>query len=124
VHLALLRNVMATSLLKFTKEPLMPNKSMVKKSSASKEERIKKAQDSLAEAKQEEKGFINRLMPTMGKAARDQARAAQKELDSLMPREKMMEEVDPSEVITKKKGGMVMARGQGKVMKKRPTHLY
>jgi hypothetical protein len=115
---------MATSQLNFTKEYLMPNQSMVKKSSASNEERIKKAKESLAEANREENSMLNRLMPTMSKAAREQGRAAQKELDSLMPKEKMMEEVDPSEVITKKKGGMVMARGQGKVMKKRPTHLY
>jgi hypothetical protein len=66
------------------------------------------------------------MLPTMGKAARDQAKKAKRDYESI-PEEVLeyesMVSSESQEPTKFKKGGMVTSRGQGKVMRKRPTRM-
>lgn len=113
----------------------MPNKSaVVRKPTAAESAKMERARQRLQEAQREERDPINKLMPSMMKAARDQEKSAKAERESVpkeardyeameafsMPNTRDMEDEKP---IKMKKGGMVIARGQGRVMKKRPTRI-
>jgi MinD superfamily P-loop ATPase len=110
---------------------MSPNKAaVVRKPTAAEKAKMERAREKLQEAQREERGVINKMIPTMGKAARDQARQAKKDMESVPKEARDYEDMAASEVqypdeapVKMKKGGMVTARGQGKVMKKRPTRI-
>ena len=111
----------------------MPNRSaVVRKPTASESAKMERSRKRLQEAQREERGTINKLMPSMTKAARDQAKAAKAEMESVPKEVRDYEDMAASEVqypddgmpVKMKKGGMVTARGQGCVMKKKSTRMY
>jgi len=110
----------------------MPNKSQVRKPTPAESAKMERARQRLQEAQREERGTINKMIPTMGKAARDQAKAAQAEMESVPKSVRDYEDMAASEVqypddgttpVKKSKGGMVTARGQGCVMRKKVTRM-
>lgn len=110
----------------------MPNRSaVVRKPSAKNAATLERARKRLQEAQREERKPINKIMPTMTKAARDQAKAAKAERESVPQAERDYEDMAASEVqypeddtpVKMKKGGMVTARGQGCVMRKKATRM-
>jgi hypothetical protein len=111
---------------------MSPNKAaVVRKPSAAEKAKMERAREKLQEAQREERKTINKMIPTMGKAARDQAKQAKKDMESVPKAARDYEDMAASEVqypeddvpMKMKTGGMVTARGQGTVMKKRPTRL-
>lgn len=67
-------------------------------------EKLDKAREMMVEGIEQEKSFINRLMPTMGKAARDQMRAAKALRESVPYRAREYEAYNDAGY---KKGGKV-----------------
>ena len=111
---------------------MSPNKmAAMRKPTAAEKAKMERAREKLQEAQREESGMINKMIPTMGKAARDQAKQAKRDMESVPKEVRDYEDMAASEVQYPdteepkkfKKGGMVTARGQGKVMKKRPTRI-
>jgi hypothetical protein len=72
--------------------------------------KLDKSRDMMVEGIQEEKKLINRLMPTMGKAARDQQKAATKMRESVSPAAREYEAYNDAGY---KKGGKVKKMAQG-----------
>lgn len=111
----------------------MPNKSQVRKPTADQKKEMEQSRQKLQRAHREERDIISRIMPTMSKAARDDARQAKKDMEAVPKEVRDYEDMAASEVqypddgtmpIKKSKGGMVTARGQGCVMKKKSTRMY
>lgn len=112
---------------------MSPNKAaVVRKPTAAESAKMERSRKRLQEAQREERKTINKMMPTMMKAARDQEKSAKAEMESVPKEVRDYEDMAASEVqypendkpVKMKKGGMVMARGQGCVMKKKPTRMY
>lgn len=112
---------------------MSPNKAaVVRKPTAAQKEKMERSRQKLQRAQREEGDLLSRIAPTMSKAARDDARQAKKDMESVPQSARDYEDMAASEVqypeddapIKMKKGGMVMARGQGCVMKKKPTRMY
>jgi hypothetical protein len=112
---------------------MSPNKSaVVRKPTASEKEKMERSRQKLQRAQREERDLLSRIAPTMSKAARDDAKQARKDMESVPQSARDYEDMAASEVqypeddtpIKMKKGGMVTARGQGCVMKKKSTRMY
>ena len=110
---------------------MSPNKAaVVRKPTAAQKEKMEQSRQKLQRAQREERDILSRIAPTMSKAARDDARQAKKDMESVPKEARDYEDMAASEVqypdeapVKMKKGGMVTARGQGKVMRKRPTRM-
>jgi hypothetical protein len=110
---------------------MSPNKSaVVRKPTAAEKAKMEQSRQKLQRAQREERDVISRIMPTMSKAAREDARQAKRDMESVPKSARDYEDMAASEVqypdeapVRMKKGGMVTARGQGKVIKKRPTRM-
>lgn len=110
----------------------MPNMSQVRKPDAKQTATLDRARKRKQEAQSEANKTINKLMPTMMKAARDQEKSADAERESVPKSVRDYEDMAASEVqypddgttpVKKSKGGMVTARGQGCVMRKKVTRM-
>jgi hypothetical protein len=106
---------------------MSPNAKAMRKPTTAEKAKMERSREKLQEALREEKGLINKMIPTMGKAARDQAKKAQRDYEST-PEEVLeyesMVSSEGGEPTKFKKGGLVTARGQGCVMKKKSTRMY
>ena len=112
---------------------MSPNKSaVVRKPTAAQKKEMERSRQNLQRAQREEVDLLSRIAPMFGKQARDDAKQAKKDMESVPKEVRDYEDMAASEVqypeddapIKMKKGGMVMARGQGCVMKKKPTRMY
>ena len=72
--------------------------------------KLDKSRAMMVEGIQEEKNLINRLIPTMGKAARDQQKAATTMRESVSPKAREYEAYNDAGY---KKGGMVKKMAKG-----------
>lgn len=111
---------------------MSPNKAaVVRKPTASEKEKMERSRQKLQRAQREERDLLSRIAPTMRKAARDDARQAKKDMESIPKEVRDYEDMAASEVqypeddtpVKMKKGGMVMARGQGCVTRKKATRM-
>lgn len=73
-------------------------------------EKLEKAREMMVEGIQQEKSFLNRLIPTMGKAARDEMRAAKALRESVPYRAREYEAYNEAGY---KKGGKVKKMAKG-----------
>lgn len=105
---------------------MSPNARAMRKATPAEKEKMERSREKLQEAIREEKKTVTKMIPTLGKAARDQAKKAKRDYEST-PEEVLeyesMVSSESGEPTKFKKGGLVTSRGQGKVMKKRPTRM-
>jgi hypothetical protein len=110
---------------------MSPNAKAMRKPTPAEKAKMDRAKARIQEGVREGEGKINKLFPTLQKAARDQTRKGQREMQEI-PEEVLQYESamanepgssDSEEPKKYKNGGMVTSRGQGKVMKKRPTRI-
>jgi hypothetical protein len=110
---------------------MSPNAKAMRKPTPAEKEKMERSREKLQRAQREERGMLSRIAPTMSKAARDDARQARKDMESVSKQARDYEDMAASEVqypeddkpVKMKTGGMVTSRGQGKVMRKRPTRM-
>jgi len=110
----------------------MPNKSQVRKPTADQKKEMEQSRQKLQRAQREENDLLSRIAPMFGKAARDDAKQAKKDMEAVPKAVRDYEDMAASEVqypddgttpVKKSKGGMVTARGQGCVMRKKVTRM-
>jgi tellurite resistance protein len=110
---------------------MSPNARAMRKATPAEKEKMDRAKARIQEGVREGDKKINKIFPTLQKAARDQTKKGQREMEEI-PEEVLQYESamanepgssDMSEPKKYKKVGMVTSRGQGKVMRKRPTRM-
>lgn len=110
---------------------MSPNARAMRKPTPAEKEKMEQSRQKLQRAQREERDVLSRIAPTMSKAARADAKQAKKDMESVPKEVRDYEDMAASEVqypeddkpVKMKTGGMVTARGQGKVMRKRPTRI-
>jgi hypothetical protein len=111
---------------------MSPNAKAMRKPTPAEKEKMEQSRQKLQRAQREERDVLSRIAPTMSKAARADAKQAKKDMESVPKEVRDYEDMAASEVqypeddkpVKMKTGGMVTSRGQGKVMRKRPTRMY
>jgi hypothetical protein len=110
---------------------MSPNARAMRKATPAEKAKMEQSRQKLQRAQREERDVLSRIAPTMSKAARADAKQAKKDMESVPKEVRDYEDMAASEVqypeddkpVKMKTGGMVTSRGQGKVMRKRPTRM-
>jgi hypothetical protein len=107
---------------------MMPNRSAVRKptTTAAQAAKMERARKLLEEAQSESRGSRDNGKPTMVKRARNQEKSANEEMqdyESMTSAGGSYSDTEEAKPIRMRKGGMVTARGQGCVMKKKHTRM-
>lgn len=102
---------------------MSPNAKAMRKATPAEKEKMDRAKARIQEGVREGEGRINKMFPTLGKAARDQTKKGQREMEEIPEEVLQYESAVANEPKEYKKGGMVTARGQGCVTRKKSTRM-
>lgn len=94
--------------------------STYRKPTASEKAKMEKAREMTRKGIEGESDFLSKISTTAAKAARDEIKAGRKMMEEVPEKAR---EYEAYQEAGYKKGGLVTARGQGKVMRKKQTRI-
>ena len=102
---------------------MSPNAKAMRQATPAEKAKMDRAKARIQEGVREGEKRVTKMIPTLSKAARDQIKKGQREMEEIPEEVLQYESAVANEPKEYKNGGMVTARGQGCVMRKKATRM-